>query len=70
MQYEATEIENQILCGEVPGLGSKAPLHRQYFHNKPLSQAQLDAWRCYLDFEESGPRGPRPRRELRHGTGL
>ncbi|CAE7943397.1 PRPF39, partial [Symbiodinium necroappetens] len=31
----------------------EAPLHRQYFHNKPLSQAQLDAWRSYLDFEES-----------------
>eukprot|EP00439_Symbiodinium_sp_Y106_P032078 s3675_g3.t2 len=40
----------------------EAPLHRQYFHNKPLSQAQLDAWRCYLDFEES--RHPRDWRRL------
>lgn len=32
----------------------KAPLHRQYFHNKPLGIAQLDAWRHYLDFEEPG----------------
>ncbi|CAJ1341344.1 unnamed protein product, partial [Effrenium voratum] len=40
----------------------EAPLHRQYFHNKPLGIAQLDAWRHYLDFEES--RQPRQWRRL------
>lgn len=40
----------------------EAPLHRHYFHQKPLSSAQLDAWRRFLDFEES--REPRDWRRL------
>eukprot|EP00435_Cladocopium_sp_Y103_P049809 s428_g15.t1 len=40
----------------------EAPLHRHYFHQKPLSSAQLDAWRRFLDFEES--REPRNWRRL------
>mmetsp|Transcript_52630 Transcript_52630/g.112281 ORF Transcript_52630/g.112281 Transcript_52630/m.112281 type:complete len:616 (-) Transcript_52630:232-2079(-) len=35
---------------------------RPYFHNKPLSEAQIDAWRRYLDFEES--RWPRDNQRL------
>ncbi|CAL1148560.1 unnamed protein product, partial [Cladocopium goreaui] len=40
----------------------EAPLHRHYFHQKVLSSAQLDAWRRFLDFEES--REPRDWRRL------
>lgn len=40
----------------------EAPLHRHYFHQKPLSSTQLDAWRRFLDFEES--REPRDWRRL------
>jgi len=37
-------------------------LQRPYFHNKPLSEVQLQTWRRYLDFEES--RQPRDDRRL------
>ncbi|CAK9096435.1 unnamed protein product, partial [Durusdinium trenchii] len=49
--------EEALVLREFEGL-----LHRHYFHHKPLSLAQLDAWRRYLDFEES--RTPRNWRRL------